>query len=530
MSVSVRHHPRPHPLRRGLLAAVVTGALLLLSTAPVVADDDRTPPPFGFSTFAAEGRQQSQTAAPITGASLYPSAILTTTTLSVASNTNIIGTRDVTQQATIDSTAVKTCNPGKQTAQNETTIAVNPSDASNLVAGANDYRLFEPSENRYDGSGGFYRSTNGGTTWMAGFLPGLVLANLDAPGPYEAAGDPAVAAGPLGVFWYANLAFNRSDNANSVAMSRSLNGGSTWTTTFVIQTSAADGATLFNDKEWVGAHPSDSSTAYVTWTQFHTSPTGRTRSSPIVISKTTNGGTSWTAPTTVSPFKFNQGSVVFVDGFGTVHVTYIAFSKGKNVVAYSRSSDGGNTFATKVLATVNAIPSPLPGATFRVNSFPAFALDGSSLHVVWSNWNGSDADVVYIRSTDGGTSWTSPVTVAGGAGDQFFPWIAAKGSKVFASWFDRAIANDSYTTRLAASSDSGVSWSAAQALSSASSNVQDGNAFRFPTCVFSFIGDYSGIAVGSDGVAHPIWTDIRIGNDTATTADQDPYTASVTIP
>src|SRR5436853_601605 len=88
----------------------------------------------------------------------------------------------------------------------------------------------------------------GAATWIAGFLPGLVRANAIAPGPYEAAGDPSVAAGPNNVFWYANLAFNRTDNANSVAVSRSENGGATWSTSFVLQTSAADGGRVFNDK------------------------------------------------------------------------------------------------------------------------------------------------------------------------------------------------------------------------------------------------------------------------------------------
>src|SRR5207237_9217184 len=138
--------------------------------------------------------------------------------------------------------------------------------------------------------------------------------------------------------------------------------GATSTTHVVLETNAAAGATLLNDKEWVGADPSSNLVAYVTWTQFNTTPNGRTKSSPIVISKTTDGGATWSAPVTVSPFKYNQGSVVFVDAAGVVHVTYIGFTHGHNVVGYSTSTAGGATVATKTLATVNGIPSPLPGA------------------------------------------------------------------------------------------------------------------------------------------------------------------------
>ncbi|GEM_PF-2771109 len=524
------HLSRLNPLRRTALAIVAGGLLLFTSASPGLADDStQTPPPFGFSSFAAEGRAQSPSASPPKGAALLASAPVVSRTINVGANVDVIGSYDVTQQATIGGTSVNTCNPGMQTAQNETTIAVNPAAAANLVGGTNDYRLYEPSENRYDGSGGFYQTTDGGVTWTAGFLPGLVRANAANPGPYESAGDPVVAAGPSGTFWYANLAFNRTDNANSVAVSRSTDSGASWTTSYVLQTSAAQGATLFNDKEWIGADPRNASVAYVTWTQFHSTTSGHTTRSNIVISKTTDGGASWSAPGNVSPYRYNQGSVVQVDANGVVRVVYEALAHGRDVIAYSVSSDGGKTFQTKILAVDNDILSPLPGASFRDNSFPAFAMNGSTLHIVWSNWNGSNADVVYLRSTDGGATWSAPATIAGGTGDQFFPWVAANAGKVYVSYFNRGGGGDSYTISVVASTTNGASWTPQVAVSSATSTVSDGNAFGFPNCAYSFIGDYSGVAVGGDGVAHPLWTDIRIGNDPSgpTGADQDPFTATI---
>jgi hypothetical protein len=297
----------------------------------------------------------------------------------------------------------------------------------------------------------------------------------------------------------------------------------------VIQTSAADGAKLFNDKEWIAADPGDPAVAYVTWTQFHSNATGHYLSSPIVLAKTTDGGAHWSAPRQVSGYTRSQGSVVQVDAAGAVHVVFETFAAGRDAVAYAVSRDGGATFRTRILATVNDIPSPLPGAAFRTNSFPALALDGSALHVVWSNWNGTDADALYLRSTDGGASWSAPRTVGGGAGDQFFPWVAARGGNVYASWLNRTGAAV-YTAAVAGSADGGATWTAPTTLSSAVSDAAQGNLFGYPNCAASFIGDYTGIAVGADGAAHPIWTDIRTGNDTRRTADQDPYTATVTFP
>ena len=515
-------------LAPALLIAVAvpaaSGGTVLASSASEAAASP-PPTPFSLSGLPAQSRGPSVATTPVTSGT-HPSARLSAGSVSTGANVNVIGSNDVVQQATINGVNVFTCNPGKHTAQNETTIA---SSGSTLVAGANDYRLYEPSENRYDSSGGFYRSADNGLTWTAGFLPGLVRADTAAPGPYESAGDPAVVAGPKGTFWYSNLAFDRTDAANAVAVSRSADGGKTWATHYVVQTPANQGKGLFNDKEWIAADPSDQTgkTAYVTWTQFNGS------SSAIVISKTTDGGVTWSAPRRVSDvFTNDQGSTVVVGSSGTVYVTFETFNGSADSVAFAVSTDGGATFTTRLISQINDIPSPLPGATFRDDSFPALALDGSALHVVWSNWNGANADVVYMRSTDGGATWTSPVTIAGGPGDQFFPWVAARNGTVYASWFNRAGTGDTYSIAGAASTDGGATWTSPATLSTATSNVMAGNQFSYPSCLYNFIGDYSGITVDSKGIGHSLWTDIRPDafDPASGGADQDPYTATISAP
>src|SRR5258707_8612121 len=296
-------------LARALLLAAATpaaggSAVIVRATAAIASSSPHTP--FSLSGLPAQSRTPSVATTPVTSGTTYRGAALSAASLTAGANVDVIGNNDVTQQATINGVSVFTCNPGKDTAQNETTIAAG---GSTLVAGTNDYRLYEPSENRYDSSGGFYRSPDGGTTWSAGFLPGLVRANTAAPGPYESAGDPAVVAGPKDTFWYANIAFDRTDAANSAAVSRSPDGGKRWATHFVVQTPANQGKAVLNDKEWIGADPSDPTgkTAYVTWTLFN-GP-----SSSVVISKTTDGGLTWSAPQRASNvFTNDQGSTVGV--------------------------------------------------------------------------------------------------------------------------------------------------------------------------------------------------------------------------
>jgi hypothetical protein len=532
----------------GLVLLVVGGTVPVGASAPI------SPPHFAPSGLVASSRRLgSESPGASTSVRSAPDArgfatagTIASSTLSTGANVNVVGSADVKQLGTINGVKVQTCNANKQTAQNETTIAVNPANGSYLVAGVNDYRLYEPTEKRYDGSGGVFRSTSGGTSWTAGFLPGLVRANSTAPGPYQSAGDPSVASGPTGVFWYANLAFNRADDASAGAVSRSTDNGGTWGTHFVLQTSATAGATLFNDKEWIAADNHYGSTsiyygkvAYVTWTQFHTTTSGSYVSSPIVISKTVDGGAHWTAPKAIDAnFPYSQGSVVQIDGSGRVHVAFeTAVSPTRDAIVYYVSSDGGSTWTRKVAVYVTDIPSPLAGAQFRTDSFPSLAVAGSTVHLVWANAvkvNGTVyARLVYLRSTNSGSTWSSPALLASTSGDDWFPAVAARGAKVYVSWLHRGSANDTYTARAVGSSDEGATWSAPITISSAPSTVSNGNLFDYPNCSPDFIGDYSGLAVGPGGAAHPLWTDIRIGNDVSTSpsphADQDPYTARLSL-
>ena len=63
-------------------------------------------------------------------------------------------------------------NLGCTTAQNETTIAVNPTNSQNLIAGANDYRVCCDFTGLNDATGWAYFSFDGGATWKAGAVAG----------------------------------------------------------------------------------------------------------------------------------------------------------------------------------------------------------------------------------------------------------------------------------------------------------------------------------------------------------------------
>jgi len=198
---------------------------------------------------------------------------------------------------------------GCNSAQNETTIDVNPRNPRNLVGGTNDYRIFNSRENRNDGSGWAYTTFDGGKTWTDVQLPHLTYQTgaTGALSDMDSAGDPAVAFGPRNTVYYANLVFSRLNNGSGIAVSKSTDGGLHWGEPSIVQLDGVDAAgngvptDYFNDKEWITVDQK-SGAVYVTWTRF-----GLT-DSPIVVSKSTDGGQTWSPFVTVNP-AFSPGGI-----------------------------------------------------------------------------------------------------------------------------------------------------------------------------------------------------------------------------
>src|SRR5579859_7066518 len=119
---------------------------------------------------------------------------------------------------------------GCDTAQNETTIAVNPWNPRNLVAGTNDYRIFNTREGRDDGAGFAYTTTDGGRTWKDVQLPHLTFQTgaTGALSDMDSAGDPSVAFGPDGTVYFSHVVFSRLNNGGGIVVSASHDGGHTW--------------------------------------------------------------------------------------------------------------------------------------------------------------------------------------------------------------------------------------------------------------------------------------------------------------
>ncbi len=460
-------------------------------------------------------------------------------------------------------------NYGCSTPQNETTIAANPTNPRNLVAGANDYRVCCDFTGLNDGTGWAYYSFDSGATWGNVQLPGLT-AETGGSGNFklaDAAGDPVVAFSPDGVAYYANIVFSRVSPASGVAVSVSRDGGRTWGAPNLV--SFVSAGTFFNDKEWIAAGPNGQ--VVVTWTQYSFAPQGLAfYNSPIVAAFSGDYGKTWNrqgSPVSDSSHPFNQGSQVQFGPDGALYVAYLAASPATgyatDVTALARSTDGGRTFATVELARVyddlDCYPyfagrQTLSDMHFRLNSFPSMSIDPVSgkIAIAWADdqgagncgsgaasFSGTTSNQVKLQTGSFDTIASAPVTrVTTSAADKVFPAVAFSNGVAVVSYYTRDYAinskaaichvrtNDAgggnITPSLSANSvcldyaakSSSNGYGAQMRLSTKSSNpfiqFADG----------SFIGDYSQVALGMDGAAYASWTDFR-GNPGVTPANQD---------
>jgi len=448
--------------------------------------------------------------------------------------------------------------------QNEPTIAVNPTNSSFLVAGANDEQRQPPcgpgsvrgSVPANDcsffpgvGTNGVYTSSNGGATWTnRGLLPGF----SDNGGSLQSDGDPRIVYGPrpsasgslAGVraahafvngtrAYYGGLAEFAPGSRQGqqapelVTVSTSDDNGVNWSDPVI----AANGhGFLFNDKPdvWADRNPSSPffGRLYVSWTQFRGS-VSTFFGEPVRVVFSDDGGKTWSKERQLSAAQNKghggrQGSTVRSGPDGTVYVVWedSDVNGPKQVVAVSH--DGGVSFSRPIdIARVHDIQDPIPGANFRDDSFPSLAVDQSTgaVFVAWADLRSGAGRIVVSKSSDQGLTWSTPAVVSPAAdGYAFFQGLdVAPSGRVdvgYQALKAEATGPTAYGTGNATidsfyveSTDHGTTWSASTKVTSVSS---DPAASAQNNLARQFWGDYNTLASTSTN-AFFIYTDSRNG-------------------
>jgi hypothetical protein len=274
---------------------------------------------------------------------------------------------------------------------------------------------------------GYSRSADGGLTFtdfgpISGSQTGLSF------------GDPGLVVDRFGNFYAAGLAFELlrpPGTQSTIGIWKSTNGGLSWSAPAY----PPPGTAGFADKPFIAVdttQTASSGNVYVSWTQFEFAL-------PIFFSRSVDGGASFSPAIQISPpGDVCQGSEPTVGPSGEVYVTWIRLAPAPAAIFVARSADGGASFGPPTIVTpIVPIGFGLAGGplgrlkgNFRVNSFPRIDVNPANGHVYIvynANPPGVDgADVFFVRSINGGATWSAPIRVNDDPGqfDQFFPAVA----------------------------------------------------------------------------------------------------------
>jgi hypothetical protein len=371
-------------------------------------------------------------------------------------------------------------------AANEPSISIDLTDRNKMVIG---WRQFDSVSSNFRQAGWGFTS-NGGVSWT---FPGVLENNVFRS-------DPVLASNDVGHFFYLSLLTTFFDN-----MWRSLDGGQSW---------ANLGPATGGDKQWFTIDNTNS-TGHGFQYQCWSNATGGSNYGGRQFSRSTDGGFTWMSPIFL-PNTPSWGTPD-VDANGNLFIGGVNLDNGQ--IWSLRSSNARNAAVTptfdrivnvslggNIVASEFINPVGIVGQIFVAADRSGSATNNNVYMLAsprrFGATNGSD--VMFVRSTDGGLTFSAPVRINDDPINQskwhwFGTMAVAPHGRIDAVWLDTRNAANNTDSQLfySYSLDGGNTWSA---------NVEVSNAFDpfvgYPNQ--NKIGDYITIVsdIGGGNVAY----------------------------
>ncbi|HEY3251534.1 MAG TPA: T9SS type A sorting domain-containing protein [Ignavibacteria bacterium] len=270
----------------------------------------------------------------------------------------------------------------------------------------------------------YTRSTLAGISWEADI-------RLTINSALSAYPSVAVSGSVVHVVWY-----DERDGNSEIYFKRSTNGGVSW---------GAD-IRLTNNPANSGS-PSVSvsgSAVHVVWVDYRDGANGE-----IYYKRSTNGGVSWGADTRLTSNSSNSSSPSVSVSGSVVHVVWMDTRDGNYEIYYKRSPDDGISWGSDTRLTNNSATS----------FSPSVSVSGQFVHAVWRDNRDGNDEIYYKRSTNGGVSWGSDLRLTINAAASWYPSVTVSGQAVHVVWSDYRDGSNPeiYYTR---STNGGLYWGA----------------------------------------------------------------------
>lgn len=371
-------------------------------------------------------------------------------------------------------------------AANEPSIAVDPTNPNRLAIG---WRQFDSISSNFRQAGVAY-STDAGRHWTKNTL---------TPGTFRS--DPVLDCDPNGEFFYYSL--TTPSGGFEYDMFHSTNGGASWTTPPTYAYGGDKGWMTIDHTTGVGR-----GNIYAFWNQMYSC------CGAVCFTRSTDHGLTFNNPITLPEQPYWGTLAVGPDGelyaFGDSGISaYMVILRSDNAQNPAQTPTFNvvgtlqyNTFGTPEGFNGNG---PNPGG---LDGQGWIAVDRSNgprrgwVYVVWSVTppnNAHPIDVRFTRSTDGGHTWSAPISInTDAAGNGAFHWFStlsvAPNGRIDVVWNDTRGSSQPNLSRLyySSSSDGGVTWTPNTALS-----AQWDSYVGWPQQ--NKIGDYSHMVSDNDG-------------------------------
>jgi hypothetical protein len=272
---------------------------------------------------------------------------------------------------------------------------------------------------------GWATSTNNGVSWTNGFLPGTTVYATPA-GSYSAISDPTVAYDAAHNTWIVaslSLTISGSTDLGAAVLISQSTNGGTSWSNPVVAHAASGSENL--DKDWIVCDSTSTSAFYGhCYVEWDNNGGGNV----IHMSTSTDGGNTWGSQQSTANNAAGIGGQPLVQPNGTVIVP-IDNANETSVLAFT-STNGGTSWSSTI--TVASISAHTSAGGIRSGPLPTAEIDGAGkVFVVWADCRFETrcrANDMVMSTSSNGTTWSAvvriPADAVGSGVDHFIPGLA----------------------------------------------------------------------------------------------------------